>query len=245
MSVSMKRNKMPCYFLLISFLLGLQACASGLKVPLMEADREMVYQAPVINVVHHINRINMTTPSDAVDNSTNIMLYTYYHRNVGGDLASVLSEGQNWPEISVLIEQHMLAGLRQKANLTNLKPVPRPDDTWMASYYHGPGDTLESYRKAFGSSLVLDIRSIVASHFTTLNWRNHSFGITAKAVLVRPSDGKIFWRGFCVEDEENGKKFIYRPYDTGQESTRRIQSFLNNAAQQCADDMVKQFVDSN
>lgn len=228
--------------LLILGLTGLLGCASGLKMPITEPDRQYAAKVPVIHVVRHVNQTQMTTSSSAAANSQVLMYRERYGRDGSADLASVLRNKQEWPEISQLIGQHLMSGLQKSANLKNLQAAEIPPDAWMASFYHGPGDTMAAYQKAFGPSLVLDIRSVVASHFTVMNWKTHTFGITAKAVLVRPSDGKIFWRGFCVIDEQDGKKFTHRPFDTSDAEGKRVHDFLYAAGKQCAQDLVAQYL---
>ncbi len=226
---------------LLAFL-GVYGCASNLKQPLSATDRNLVSQAPVINVVHYRHRTNMTTPTDALVTG-GLFYYTGPTAGEGANLAASKQREQAWPEVSALIKTNMIKGLQQRGRVANLKATNAPAEIVLSpSFYHGPGDTMAAYKRSYGSSLVLDIRSLVVSHYTLSSRKDYTFGVTAKAVLVRPSDGKIFWKGMCVVDKVNGSLFKFQPGNKSAAEAKRVRNFLYDAGRRCADQLVAQYL---
>lgn len=181
-------SKIYRFFYVLIFVLSLsmlQGCASN--VAISAKDREALHTASVIHVVRYEPSIfNLMTT-----------------KTVGGtNLISDLSKSTNLPSGAelmkaysltpavVALEHDMVATLKSKGGLSNLKISPNPLRLPL------PKKT-SIYQSKYSSGLVLELDANYGAGYQLMHWATYNFGIAGTARLVRIADGKVLWKDRC------------------------------------------------
>lgn len=96
-------------------------------------------------------------------------------------------------------------------------------------------------QKARGEGYALKLENTQwFSSYTTFDWNTQIFSISASAELVRKSDGKTIWKGFCNANGNEDPSMKMETKNLITDDAQQLKSILKHGAEVCAQELLTQ-----
>ncbi|MGE5241670.1 MAG: hypothetical protein ACM3NI_08490 [Bacteroidota bacterium] len=212
---------------------ALQGCATTQNVvPMSPDDRAALKQASVIHVVHCASpAMNLMTPASVAGGG----LITSATGSTELPSGAELERGYSLPNPAGELSGKLVQRLKAEGRMTNLRVEPRLPQL--------PAQLdASSYRGKYPDGLVLEVT--VPYHgaaYKVVNWKTYTYGMFAKARLIRAADAKVLWSDVCVTDDKND---AYR-LDVSQfeaNNGAHLKQLFHHASDQCSQVLADKFL---
>jgi hypothetical protein len=213
------------------------AVVAGCAPRLVGIDRDALLRLkdqPEIRVVRH------PPPAFDLGNPGNTVLGSVFGLSGGSPVAGAQGTGEitrafGLTDPARTVEDRFTAALAFELGLSSLRPV---DEI-------AAGDGLDDLHQAFGTGVVLDLKTIHwgLSPDSTL-WTRYRLEYAARARLVRVEEATVVWQGVCDTSERAAERGATLGELTAHDAARLTEKF-RDAAQACADALLGQILGSS
>lgn len=209
----------------------LQGCATPQATVMSPDDRAALKQEPVIHVVHGASpALQITTPASVAGGG----LITAATGSTGLPSGAELDRSYSLQDAAGELGEKLVQKLRNEGSMRNLHVEPAlpqlPEDSDAAPY-----------RGKYPSGLVLEVTvPNQSAWYGVLSWRTYTYGMLAKARLIRVADAKVVWSDTCLTN--NGDDYKLNISDFQANNGARLKQVFHLATDQCSEMLAKKFL---
>lgn len=211
----------------------LPGCATTQNVvPMSPGDRAALKQESVIHVVYSLSpAMNLMTPASVAGGG----LITSATGSTELPSGAELERGYSLPNPAGELSGKLVQRLKTEGRMTNLRtepPLPQLPAQLDASSYHGK----------YPDGLVLEVT--VPYHgaaYKVVNWKTYTYGMFAKARLIRVADAKVLWSDSCITNDKNDAyKLDVSQFEAN--NGARLKQLFHHAEDQCGQVLADKFL---